>query len=79
VRSLAKLTGSQRQSLEPAGLSRSTGHYRQNPRGPVQDPIGQSERAYKSRISTQNRDRISEYILAGWADQVSVDHSFATA
>jgi putative transposase len=45
----------------------------------VQDPLRQSERAYQSRVSTQDRDRISEYILEGWANQVSVDHSFAVA
>lgn len=62
-----------------AGVSRSTWHYRQNPRERVRDPIGQSERAYESRISGPDRDRIAEYIMSGWADQVSVDHSFATA
>lgn len=45
----------------------------------MQDPLGQSERAYQSRISTNDRDRIAEYILDGWADQVSVDHSYAAA
>jgi putative transposase len=45
----------------------------------VQDPLGQSERAYQSRISTNDRDRIAEYILDGWANQVSVDHSYAAA
>jgi hypothetical protein len=79
VRSLTKLTGSQRQALELSGVSRSTWHYRQNPRERVRDPLGQSERAYQSRISTRDRDRISEYIMEGWADQVSVDHSFAAA
>ena len=62
VRELTQLTGSQRQALEFAGVSRSTWHYRQNPREQVQDPLGQSERAYESRISTEDRDRISEYI-----------------
>jgi septal ring factor EnvC (AmiA/AmiB activator) len=64
VRSLTKLTGSQRRPSNRLALALDW-HYRQNPRGPVQDPIGQSERAYQSRISTQDRDRISEYILAG--------------
>ncbi|MDR7161430.1 hypothetical protein J2X42_004162, partial [Arthrobacter sp. BE255] len=62
-----------------AGVSRSTWHYRQSPRARVQDPLGQSERAYQSRISTNDRDRICEYILEGWTDQVSVDHSYAAA
>lgn len=62
-----------------AGVSRSTWHYRQNPRERVQDPIAQSELAYESRVSGPDRDRISQYIMEGWADEVSVDHSFATA
>ena len=62
-----------------AGVSRSTWHYRQNPRERVQDPLGQSKRSYESRISPNDRDRIAEYIMGGWAEQVSVDHSFATA
>ncbi|QSZ53889.1 integrase core domain-containing protein [Paenarthrobacter sp. AT5] len=45
----------------------------------MQDPLGQSERAYESRIGTADRDRIAEYILEGWAEQVSVDHSYAAA
>nr|WP_233912286.1 DDE-type integrase/transposase/recombinase [Arthrobacter polaris]UIK88101.1 DDE-type integrase/transposase/recombinase [Arthrobacter polaris] len=69
---------SQRQALELAGVSRSTWHYRQAPReGP--DPLHQAERAYECRISPEDRDRIVEYIMLGWAQQVSVDHSFATA
>lgn len=59
-----------------AGVSRSTWHY---PRQRVQDPLGQSERAYESRVSGRDRDRIAEYIMGGWAHQNSVDHSFATA
>ncbi|PYI64493.1 hypothetical protein CVV68_21830 [Arthrobacter livingstonensis] len=60
-------------------MSRSTWHYRQNPREQVQDPIHQSERAYECRVSPGDRERISEYIKLGWAEQVSVDHSFAAA
>lgn len=45
----------------------------------MQGPLGQSERAYESRIGTADRDRIAEYILEGWAEQVSVDHSYAAA
>jgi transposase InsO family protein len=61
------------------GLSRSTWHYRQHPRQLVADPVLQSERAYESRISGADRERIEQLILAGWARQHSVDHSFATA
>ena len=76
---LTTLTGSQRQALTLTGLSRSTWHYRQRPRTQVKDPIPQSERAYESRISEADRERVSELILAGWAEQHSVDHAFATA
>lgn len=77
--SLTKITGSQRQALALAGVSRSTWHYRQRPRERVLDPVPQSQRAYQSRISVADRDRITELIMEGWANQVSVDHSFATA
>lgn len=62
-----------------AGLSRSTWHYRQHPRERVAEPIPQVDRAYESRISAADQGRIGELILAGWAAQNSVDHSFATA
>ena len=73
------ITGSQRQALELAGVSRSTWYYRQHPREAVTDPVPQSERAYETRISTADREQIEERILAGWAANNSVDHSFATA
>ncbi len=79
VAELTAMLGSQRQALTLTGLSRSTWHYRQHPREQVANPIPQSERAYESRISEADRDRISELILTGWAEQNSVDHSFATA
>lgn len=79
VAELTAATGSQRQALELAGVSRSTWHYRQRPRERIADPIPQTERAYESRISTADEERISSLILAGWAQQNSVDHSFATA
>lgn len=60
-------------------MSRSTWHYRQRPRERVADPIPQTERAYESRISAADEERIGELILAGWAQHNSVDHSFATA
>jgi len=45
----------------------------------VADPIPQSQRAYKSRISDTDRKNIAERIIEGWAGDVSVDHSFAAA
>ena len=76
---LTKVVGSQRQALAIAGVSRSTWHYRQVPRSRVGDPVPQSQRAYQAKISPEDREQISELILAGWARQNSVDHSFATA
>lgn len=43
------------------------------------DPIPQTERACASRISAADEERISELILAGWSQNNSVDHSFASA
>lgn len=71
--------GSQRQALKMTGLSSGTWHYRHNPRPAVAEPIPQAERDYPSRISSADRERIGEHILAGWARGESVDHSFATA
>lgn len=79
METLTDVTGSQRQALRIAGVSRSTWQYRLKPRPRVEDPIHQSERAYESRISDTDRDRISGYVRAGWERHVSVDHSYATA
>ena len=79
IAELTRVTGSQRQALTLAGVSRSTWQYRQQPRARRSAPIPQADRAYPSRISRIDRERIEEYILAGWAKEVSVDHSFAAA
>lgn len=76
---LTGLLGSQRKALVMAGVARSTWQYRQNPRARVVDPVHQADRAYESRVSEADRARITELILAGWAAQNSVDHSFASA
>lgn len=76
---LTKVTGSQRQALILAGVSRSTWQYRQQPRPRQGAPVPQRERAYPTRIAGQDREHIEERILAGWAEEVSVDHSFALA
>ena len=73
------ITGSQRQGLALAGVSRSTWQYRQQPRERVADPVPQAERAYQSRVSRNDRERVAELIRAGWAEGHSVDHSFAVA
>jgi putative transposase len=62
-----------------AGLPRSTWHYRQSPRPPTEQPVGQKDRAYRSRISSADRARVAERITAGWREGVSVDHSYAQA
>ena len=72
-------TGSQRRALQLVGLSRSTWHYRRNPRPSVAEPIPQKERAYPSRIGEADREAIAELITAGWVEGVSVDHAFADA
>ncbi|MGO1231761.1 transposase [Glutamicibacter arilaitensis] len=79
MRTLNDLTGSQRQALKITGVSRSTWHYRMNPRPRTVDPVHQADRAYSTRISPEDRERIEECILAGWSEGNSVDHSFATA
>lgn len=71
--------GSQRRALALAGISRSTWQYRQQPRPRQAVPVPQRDRAYPTRISGADRARIEERILAGWADEVSVDHAFAAA
>lgn len=76
---LTGITGSQRQALTIAGVARSTWYYRHNPRGRVADPVHQADRAYQSRISETDREKIAGFILAGWAAGNSVDHAFATA
>lgn len=76
---LTRILSSQRRALALAGVSRSTWHYRQRPRDRVADPVPQSARAYTSRISEADRERIGELIRAGWAKEVSVDHAFAEA
>lgn len=60
-------------------MSRSTWQYRHTPRPRAATPIPQADRAYQSRISKADREQIGEYILAGWARDESVDHSFASA
>ncbi|HEY5223980.1 MAG TPA: DDE-type integrase/transposase/recombinase [Microbacteriaceae bacterium] len=75
---LTGVTGSQRQALVIAGVSRSTWHYRARPRDRVAAPIGQKDRAYPSRIDAADRAVIQEKITAGWAGGHSVDHSFAS-
>ena len=73
------ISGSQRQALAMTGVSRSTWHYRRNPRLPMPEPMPQRDRAYPSRISETDRAEIERRVTAGWADGVSVDHSFAGA
>jgi putative transposase len=59
-------------------LSRSTWHYRSQPRPKVADPLPQKDRAYRSRICQADRSAIQDRIIAGWLAGVSVDHTFAS-
>jgi putative transposase len=70
---------SQRRVLEIVGLSRSTWHYRLNPRRRVAEPVAHRDRAYPNRIGDDAREQIQTLIEAGWADDHSVDHAFACA
>ena len=76
---LSVITRSQRQALAVAGVSRSTWHYRSNPRQPVTDPVAQKDRAYTRRIDPDARAVIVGHIQASWAAGLSVDHAFAEA
>ncbi len=58
-------------------MARSTWHYRQRPRDRVAVPIRQKDRAYRSRISEDDRTTMCERILTGWKSGVSVDQAFA--
>jgi putative transposase len=78
VAGLTLATGSQREALTVAGLSRSTWHYRHQPRERVAAPIAQKDRAYPSRIDRADSAVIEEKIRTGWAAGHSVDHSFAS-
>ena len=70
---------SQRKVLAVLGLSRSTWHYRLNPRPGVPDPIAHEVRAYPNRIEFDVRNRVQSLIEDGWERGHSVDHSFAVA
>jgi transposase InsO family protein len=76
---LTQVTGSQRKALALAGVARSTWQYRHHPRPKVNDPIPHHERDSPTRVSAHDRERIEEFILAGWARDESVEHSFAAA
>jgi putative transposase len=58
-------------------LSRSTWHYRSNPRPKVSAPVPQKDRAYPSRIPEADRALIRDRIIAGWLAGTSVDYTFA--
>lgn len=58
-------------------LSRSTWHYRSNPRPKVSNPLPHKDRAYPSRIPEADRGVIQDRIIAGWQTGTSVDYSFA--
>jgi transposase InsO family protein len=61
-----------RKTLGLVGVSRSTWHYRQRPRGRVGEPLRQVDRAYANRISPDERDRILALLQPGLAAGRSV-------
>lgn len=61
-----------RKALDLVGLSRSTWHYRQHPRARVTQPIRHADRAYRNRISPQEKDQILDLIRPGFAAGRSV-------
>jgi putative transposase len=61
------------------GVSRSTWHYRSNPRPRADAPLPQNKRAYPSRIPEADRTVIRDRILASWLMGTSVDRAFASA
>jgi putative transposase len=77
VTELTCAVGSQRHALRLIDLSRSTWHYRSNPRPKVPDPVSHKDRAYPCRLSSADRATIAEAIVAGWKTGASVDYSFA--
>lgn len=79
IKELATILRSQRAALTLVDLSRSTWHYRIHGRPRVEEPIPQQQRAYTSRISTQDRKRIEVLINDSWVVGDSVDAAFATA
>lgn len=79
VTTLSQALGSQRRALAMTGMSRSTWHYRHQPRDRVVDPVRQCDRAYSARIPEADRERITEFILTAWAHEDSVDQAFADA
>lgn len=60
-------------------MSRSTWYYRHKERARVKEPVPQKERAYRCRISLKQREAITQRILKGWEQGLSVDNSFARA
>lgn len=60
-------------------MSRSTWHYRRNPRERVAEPIRQKDRAYPSRISPADKMTIAQTITRQWEQGHSVDHAFVSA
>lgn len=77
---LANLHGmSQRKALALVDLSRSTWHYRTNPRAPVPHPITHRDRHQPHALESGETDVMEHHILTAWAAGDSVDQAFAAA
>ncbi len=75
-----KLAGySQRTALALLGVSRSTWHYRTQPRPPIVDPVAHRRRRSSLWLSADETGAITEQIAAGFADRKSVFESYYEA
>lgn len=70
---------SQRTALALAGVSRSTWHYRTQPRPRVADPVPHAQRRAASWLSATERDQIEVKLRAGFAAGESVYQAFYDA
>jgi len=75
-----KLAGySQRTALALLGVSRSTWHYRTQPRPRIVDPVAHRRRRSSLWLSADEAGAITEQIAAGFADRKSVFESYYEA
>lgn len=70
---------SQRTALVLAGMSRSTWHYRSNPRGGVATPVPHTQRRALSWLSPTEQDTIAAMLQAAFTRGWSVYHAFYEA
>lgn len=69
---MKELGFSLRSVLQTVGLSTSTWHYRHTPRARVAAPVAQSDRAYRSRLSSAEQEKILALLTEGFEAGQSV-------